>query len=131
MFSMTNYRFKREDIGPHDIFYAEHFDFNGIKVGHYFYCVYSQQSDKNNGLFRDIIGLLITTKEVPGYNVKVQINGKDAYVCCDNEIRFMADVGKVKNKHMDLTSKERKSIMACYKKLNKQKHRQLKVGLKK
>lgn len=125
-----HYHFKKEDVKPNDIFYAEHYDYNGNKVGHYFYCVYSQINDKDNNLFRDVIGLLITTKDVPGRNVNVKINGKQAYVCCDNELRFIAEVGKVQNKHINLTSKEKKNVMRSYKKMNKEKEKQMKVGFK-
>lgn len=121
------HHFKHEDVFPHDIFHAEHYDFNGYKVAHYFYCVYSQKNDRNNKLFRDVIGLMITTKNIPGYTIPVKINGRVAYVCCDNEIRFISDVGKVKRTTINLTDKEHKAIKNCYKKIGKEKQKQMKA----
>ena len=122
------YHFNREDVKPNDIFYAEHYDLNGEKFGHYFYCVYSQYEDKENKLFRDIIGLLITTRDVPGYNYQMRINGKDAYVCVDSEFRFVSDSDNVQNKHIDVSKKDAKNVLKMYKKFIAKKFKQMKGG---
>ena len=124
------YLFNKADINPNDIFYAEHYDLNGIKSGHYFYCIYSQDEDISNNLFRDVVGLLITTKEPKGYTQEVVINGRKAYVCCDSEYRFVADVTKVNNKRIQLTTKEKQNVVRCYKKFQKENMRQMKARLK-
>lgn len=124
------YRFNKANINPNEIFYAEHYDLNGHKNGHYFYCIYSQEEDQSNKLFRDVVGLLITTKKPQGYSSKVFINGKDAYVCCDSSYRFVAEIERVNNKHIKLTRKEKQNVVKCYRKFNKEKLRQLKVGKK-
>lgn len=124
-------KFEKEQIKTHDIFYAEHYDLNGVKNGHYFYCIHTQEEDPNNGLFRDVIGLLITTKKPPGYSCLININNKDAYVCCDNEFRFIAEVGRIQVKpYYKATEKERKNILRCFKNFQKEKIRQMKRGLK-
>ena len=123
------FHFNREDIKPKDIFYAEHYDLKGEKFGHYFYCIYSQHYDKNNKLFRDIIGLLITTREVPGYTYKMRINDRDAYVCLDSEFRFVSDSDSVQNKYIEVSKKDANSILKLYKSFNKRKLRQMKGGI--
>lgn len=128
--SKDKYRFEKEEVKTHDIFYAEHYDFNGVKMGHYFYCIYSQDEDQTNNLFRDITGLLITTKQPVGYSCEIEINGKKAYVCCDTEVRFMAEVGRVQVKYHKPTSQEKKDVMKCHKKFQKEKIRQMKKGMK-
>ena len=122
------YRFNREDIRPNDIFFGEHYDLNGRKFGHYFYCIYSQGQDSKNNLFRDIIGLLITTKEVPGYNYKMEINGRVAYVCVDNEIRFVSDIDIVQNKYIEISRKDKNKIIKMYKRFCKNKINQMRGG---
>jgi hypothetical protein len=106
-FEKKTYHFNKEGIKANDIFYGEHYDLNGKKFGHYFFCIYSQEQDSKNKLFRDIIGLLITTKEVPGYNYKMEINGRVAYVCVDNEVRFVSDSNVVQNKYIDIPKKDK------------------------
>lgn len=120
------YHFSREDIKPNQVFYADHYDLNGNKYGHYFYCIYSQNEDKDNKLFRDIVGLLITTKEVPGYNYKMTINGRNAYVCIDSEFRFVSDQARVQNKYVDISKKDAKNIYRMYQKFCKKKLKQMK-----
>ena len=83
-----------------------------------------------NNLFRDVVGLLITTKEPKGYTQEVVINGRKAYVCCDSEYRFVADVTKVNNKRIQLTTKEKQNVVRCYKKFQKENMRQMKARLK-
>lgn len=130
MVSQTmTYHFEKEKILPHDIFFAEHYDFNGNKVGHYFYCVYSQEIDKNNDLFRDVVGLLITTKNVSGYTCPINLNGKPSYVCCDRAIRFIAEVGRVQRKYLKIPMKIRKEILKTYNIYRKETQRQLKREL--
>ncbi len=124
------YRFEKETVNTHDIFYGEHYDYNGVKMGHYFYCIHTQEEDANNSLFRDVTGLLITTKPAPGYSCEIEINGRVAYVCCDREIRFMAEVGRVQVKYFKPTEKERREVLKCHKKFQKEKIRQMKKGLK-
>lgn len=126
-----NYRFDKEAIQTHDIFYAEHYDIHGVKYGHYFYCIHTQREDKNNTLFRDVIGLLITTRDVPGYTHKIIINNKEAFVCCDKEVRFPNEVGVINNKFFKIDIEDRKKVMEQYKKMCKEKIRQMKGGLKK
>ena len=127
-FEKKTYRFNREDIKPNDIFFGEHYDLNGRKFGHYFYCIYSQGQDTNNNLFRDIIGLLITTKEVPGYNYKMEINERVAYVCVDNEVRFVSDMDIVQNKYIEISKKDKTNIIKMYKKFCKNKIKQMRGG---
>jgi hypothetical protein len=126
---MMIYHFDKEQIKAHDIFFAEHYDMNGEKFNHYFYCIYSQEEDKKLGLFRDIIGLLITTKEPKGYIAEVTINGKQAYVICDKEVRFFSDKKFVKNKYITITNKEKRKVISVYKKAHKEKIKQLKKGI--
>ena len=128
--SDTPYRFEKADIRPHDIFYAEHYSYSGAKIGHYFYCVHSQDEDKSNELFRDILALLITTKETPGYNVEIRVNGKRAWVCCDNPFRLMASVENIDLKPFKAPKKKQLEIMKCMKSFEKEKQRQLRKGLK-
>lgn len=128
--SKEPYRFKKEEVKVHDIFYAEHFDYNGVKMGHYFYCIHTQEDDINHDLFRDITGLLITTKPALGYTCEININGKPAYVCCDKEMRFMAEVGKIQVKYQKPTKKEKQNVIKTHQKYQKEKNRQLKKGLK-
>jgi hypothetical protein len=125
-----NYRFNREDIKVHDIFYGEHYDLNGKKFGHYFYCVYSQIQDTDNKLFRDITGLLITTKEIPGYHYKININDREAYVCLDNEVRFVSDSELVQNKYVEVSKKDKMAIIKLYNKFHKIKLKMLKGKVK-
>lgn len=120
------YRFNREDIRPNDIFFGEHYDLNGRKFGHYFYCIYSQQHDSKTRLFRDITGLLITTKEVPGYTYKMTINDREAYVCIDNEYRFVSDTEIVQNKYIEISKKDKANILKMYRAFAKNKIRQMK-----
>lgn len=96
-------------ICPFDIFLAE---INGVK--HYFVCIYSQQHDINNHLSGDIYGLMITTNpkiewlidtKHNDYNVKIEINRKNCFVCCDKMIRMqLSDV--IIKKRKRLTPKE-------------------------
>lgn len=123
---ITNYRFNKEVIKPNDIFYAEHEGFNKEKTGHYFFCIYAQEEDKGNGLFRDIIGLMITTKDAQGYTAKVVINGKDAVVCCDRPFRFVSDTLYVQNKYIHLSKKELQGIHKKYASFVKESLKQLK-----
>lgn len=123
------YKFEKADIKPHDIFYTEHYSYSGAKIGHYFYCVHAQEEDKSNDLFRDILALLITTKETPGYNVEIMINGKRAWVCCDNPFRLMSSVDKIDLKPFKASRKKKKEIMNCMKRFEKEKQRQMKNGL--
>lgn len=122
------YHFNREDIKPNDVFYADHYDLNGKLYGHYFYCIYSQNEDRDNKLFRDIVGLLITTKEVPGYNYKMVINGRQAYVCIDSEFRFVSEQERVQNKYVDIDKKDARNIHKMYKKFCQKKLKQMKGG---
>ena len=124
-------RFVREIINPHDIFYGTHYGVTGEKFGHYFYCVYAQAKDINKLLFRDIIGLMITSKPATGYAVQIKLNGKDVFVECDNEVRFIADINLVRVKRFELSEEERKMIIACHDKFTKEKQRQLLEGDKK
>lgn len=126
---MMTYHFDKEVIKPHDIFFAEHYDLNGEKFGHYFYCIYSQELDKNFGLFRDVVGLLITTKESKGYVSTIEIKDKTAFVLCDKEIRFIADKKFVKNKFVKTTNKQKRDVMKTYAKYVKEKQRQIKKGI--
>lgn len=119
------------NIKAKDIFYAEHFDFYGRKTNHYFYCVYSQANDKSHLLYRDIIGLIITTRKPKGYYESVIINGKVAYVCCDNEHRFSLSAKNVETKDISLTKEEHKKIIKKYENFMKIKIKQLKKGEKK
>lgn len=123
------YIFQKEVIRPHDIFYGEHFNYTGEKMGHYFYCVHSQEEDVNNGLFRDIIGLLITTKKPLGYFCEIEINNKAAYVCCDKQVRFISETGKVQLKHYRPTREEKKKVFKCLRDFEREKFRQMKRGL--
>lgn len=125
MTEKKSYRFNREDIRPNDIFFAEHYDLYGKKFGHYFYCIYSQQHDRKSRLFRDVIGLLITTKEVPGYAYKMTINDREAYVCIDNEKRFVSDSDIVQNKYIDVSKKDKLNILKMYKLFHKSKLKQM------
>jgi hypothetical protein len=122
----TTYRFNREDIKVNDIFYGEHYDLNGKKFGHYFYCIYSQMEDSGNKLFRDIIGLLITTKEIQGYFYKMKINDKDAYVCVDNEVRFVSDTEIVQNKYIQISRTDKRNIVNLYRKFYRTKLKMMK-----
>lgn len=122
------YHFSREDVKPNDIFYAEHYDLNGEKFGHYFYCVYAQHYDQDNKLFRDVLGLLITTREVPGYTYKMRINDKDAYVCLDSEFRFVSDTQSIQNKHIDVSKIDARNILKSYKRFCNKKFKQMKGG---
>lgn len=128
-FEKKTYHFNREDIKANDVFYGVHYDLNGKKFGHYFYCIYSQHHDKQNNLFRDIIGLLITTKEVPGYNYEMIINDRKAYVCVDSEIRFVSDVDYVQNKYIAISKKDQRKILKMYKAFSRKKQKQMKGGL--
>jgi len=128
MYQTKTSRFNREEIKPHSIFFAEHYDFNGYKVGHYFYCIYVQSKDKNNGLFRDIVGLLITTKEAQGYACPIILNTKQAYVCCDRATRFICDDKNVSLKVFKPSNKEKKAIIKNYAKYTKEILRQIKKG---
>ena len=128
---MTNYHFDKEVVKAHDIFFAEHYDLNGEKYGHYFYCIYNQEEDEELGLFRDVIGLLITTKEAKGYVATININGKEAHVLCDKEVRFIADRKNIKNKYIKISKEEKVIVMEMYKKFCKEKIKQLKKGSRK
>lgn len=127
---MTNYHFNKEVVKPNDIFYAEHDNLSGKKVGHYFYCIFSQEEDTKKGLFRDVLGLMITTQETQGYAAPVTINGKIATVCCDKLFRFVADSNIIKNKYIKLTRKEKKSVMKEYQRFVKESLRQMKAWAK-
>ncbi len=129
MYQKTTYHFNKEDVKPHDIFFAEHYDFNGNKVGHYFYCIHAQNQDKNNELFRDITGLLITTRDAMGYTVPITISGKEARVCCDRPTRFISETGKVSYKFIQVSKKTKKGVLKIYKQYIKEITRQLKKGL--
>lgn len=122
------YHFNREDIKANDIFYAEHYDLKGERFGHYFYCIYAQHYDRDNKLFRDIVGLLVTTREVPGYNYSMRINDKDAYVCVDSEFRFVSDSDSVQNKFIEVSKEDRKNIAKMYKLFCKKKIKQMNGG---
>lgn len=128
---MTNYHFDKEVVKAHDIFFGEHYDLNGEKYGHYFYCIYNQEEDEELGLFRDVVGLLITTKEAKGYVATIKINGKDAHVLCDKEVRFIADRKNIKNKYIKISKEEKVIVMEMYKKFCKEKIKQLKKGSRK
>lgn len=125
----TNYRFKQEIVRPHDIFVANHFDANGMKKRHYFYCTYSQEQDRNNGLFADVIGLMITTKKPMGYFVQIVINKKTSYVCIDKEFRFRSEKGVVENIMIRIPDEKRREIYENFQKLNREKQRQMRGGL--
>lgn len=124
------HRFEKADIKPHDIFYAEHYSHSGSKIGHYFYCVYAQDNDNSNELFRDILVLLITTKETPGYNVPIEINGRKAFVCCDNPFRLMSSADKIDLKPFRATKSKQKEIISCMKSFEKEKLRQMRKGMR-
>lgn len=128
--SRETFRFEKIDLRPHDIFFANHYSHNGTKIGHYFYCVYSQQTDESNELFRDVLALLITTKEVPGYNVEIEINGKKAYVCCDNPIRLMSSGHNAVLKPIRLTEEKQREILNCFNDFKKEATRQMKRGIR-
>jgi hypothetical protein len=125
----TTYHFDKENIKAHDIFFAEHYDLNGGKFGHFFYCIYAQEEDKKLGLFRDVIGLLITTREPKGYIAELMINDKKAYVICDKEVRFFSDKKYVKNKYIKVSNKERKAVLKAYKQAHNEKLKQLRKGI--
>lgn len=129
MKKQKTYHFNREEVVPHDIFFAKHYDFNGNPSNHYFYCIYSQVEDEKSDLDRFIIGLLITTKEQDGYAQKVIINGKEAYVCCDTEFKFVSNVKRVKHKNINVTRKEMRNVMRCYEKFVETKQKQLRREL--
>ena len=116
-----------------DIFHVEYSNYYGTQKRHYFYCIYTQKEDINNTLSEDVIGLMITTNEKMDYivkykndyNVKIKLNDKTAYVCCDKIFRF-----NVKDKKVDyvgdlLNAKEKKSITKYYKRFIKESLRQL------
>lgn len=116
-----------------DIFHVEYNNYYGTQKRHYFYCIYTQKEDINNTLSEDVIGLMITTNEKMDYivkykndyNVKITLNDKTAYVCCDKVFRF-----NVKDKKVDyvgdlLNAKEKKSITKYYKRFIKESLRQL------
>lgn len=115
-----------------DIFHATYSNYYGQNKQHYFYCIYSQESDINNNLNEDIIGLMITSNEKMDYiiknkndyNVKIKIGKRVSYVCCDKIFRFNKKdkINTVKDK---LTFKERKSINKYYKKFINESFRQL------
>jgi hypothetical protein len=123
-------RFEKETVKAHNIFFASHPDYNGKKVSHYFYCIHSQEDDVNNNLFRDIAGLIITTKKPEGYYSRIKINGKEAFVCADREIRFISSVDNVQLKRIEPTKKEKKELLKIHQKYYKEKTRQLKKELK-
>lgn len=123
-------RFEKVTIKPHDIFYAEHFSHSGAKIGHYFYCIHSQEEDASNHLFRDVLALIITTKKVPGYNVEVFINGRVAYVCCDNPMRIAASTENVDLKRFKVPIEKQREILTCMKYFNEEIQRQLKRSMK-
>ena len=116
-----------------NIFHVEYNNYYGTQKRHYFYCIYTQKEDINNTLSEDIIGLMITTNEKMDYivkykndyNVKIKLNDKTAYVCCDKVFRF-----NVKDKKVDyvgdlLNAKEKKAITKYYKRFIKESLRQL------
>lgn len=116
-----------------DIFHVEYNNYYGTQKRHYFYCIYTQKEDINNTLSEDVIGLMITTNEKMDYivkykndyNVKIKLNDKTAYVCCDKIFRF-----NVKDKKVDyvgdlLNAKEKKAITKYYKRFIKESLRQL------
>lgn len=116
-----------------DIFHVEYNNYYGTQKRHYFYCIYTQKEDINNTLSEDVIGLMITTNEKMDYivkykndyNVKIKLNDKTAYVCCDKIFRF-----NVKDKKIDyvgdlLNAKEKKAITKYYKRFIKESLRQL------
>jgi hypothetical protein len=115
------------------IFHVEYNNYYGTQKRHYFYCIYTQKEDINNTLSEDVIGLMITTNEKMDYivkykndyNVKIKLNDKTAYVCCDKIFRF-----NVKDKKVDyvgdlLNAKEKKAITKYYKRFIKESLRQL------
>lgn len=118
------------------IFHVEYNNYYGTQKRHYFYCIYTQKEDINNTLSEDVIGLMITTNEKMDYivkykndyNVKIKLNDKTAYVCCDKIFRF-----NVKDKKVDyvgdlLNAKEKKAITKYYKRFIKETLRQLQGG---
>ena len=119
-----------------NIFHVEYNNYYGTQKRHYFYCIYTQKEDINNTLSEDVIGLMITTNEKMDYivkykndyNVKIKLNDKTAYVCCDKIFRF-----NVKDKKVDyvgdlLNAKEKKSITKYYKRFIEESLRQLQGG---
>lgn len=77
------------DINPFDVFLVD-----TPKDKHYYVCIYTQNNDKNNRLYSDVYGLVITTNPkydyLPynDYNVPIYINKKKAYVNCDKLVRI-------------------------------------------
>ena len=119
-----------EFISAHEIFYATHYDYKGIRYQHYFYCIYSQRRDSEAEMARDIIGLMISSKKQKGYVVEVDLDGKIAYVCCDIEMRFISDVDKVQRKNkIKLDAITQQKIMSSYRDFTNAKFEQLEKGL--
>lgn len=101
---------------PFDIVYA---NFGGKK--HYYVCIYTQKLDPNNPLKNDIYALFITTNPKfeylinhhNDYNVKTEINGKKAYICCDKVTRLKPE-HIIQIKSIELTEIEKMQIKEKY-----------------
>lgn len=119
-----------EFISAHEIFFATHYDYKGDKYQHYFYCIYSQRRDETADMTRDIVGLMISSKKQKGYVVEINVEDKTLYVCCDIEMRFIADIDKVQRKNkIKLDSQTQQKIMSCYREFTNAKFEQLEKGL--
>ena len=124
------------------IFHVEYLNYKGKARKHYFFCVYSQSEDKNNLLFEDIVGLLISTNkkfgvlDAQGYNdhnVEVNINNRRAWVCTDKSYRFSLTDKTIKltPKNIDLTLEEKENVLARYTRFYLEATRQLLANEKK
>lgn len=124
----------KKEINPHDIFYAEHFNFYGKKNKHYFYCIYSEKKDINNKSNKFIIGLLITTKKqnnyIEDYSQTITLNNKKAFVRCNEEFKFKNDSIEITKKHFTITPKDTQNIIRCYERFIKEKKEQMKRRIK-
>ena len=129
--SNKSYNSNPYDIKPFDIFFAnKQNDYRRSK--HYYICVYTQREDVNNNLTNDIYGLLVTTNpkysyfEDNDYNVAIEINGKDCYVCCDKLVRMKID-RNVELKGYFLNNNQIKEIKVKLSKFFSEVNRQLKI----
>lgn len=114
-----------KEIKAGDLFYAQYLNYQGELKHHYFYCVYTQESDQNNSLSGDAVGLLISTNDkfarlaeqgLNDYNVAVTINGKKAWVCADKMYRFMLSdpTCKAERKKAALGQKEKEEVLSRF-----------------
>lgn len=78
-----------------------------------------------------IVGLLITTQKQENYKYvqKVEINGKEAYVCCDDEYKFASTVKRVRHKKIEVSKKDKRNVIRCYERFMEAKKSQLRKEL--